>query len=78
MSKSNITLPRDRDAKVKLLKELLKGEKTLDDLEEDSLEIQMNLNPTDEERAEFTKLRGMQDSYQGDPTKIFLTIDIGQ
>ena len=69
-------LPRDRPAKIKLLKELLSGQKTMQDLIEDTISIQVNISPSPAERAEFDRLRQLQEDWRGDPSQVYFTVDV--
>jgi len=69
-------LPKDRKGKADLVKALLKGDKRLEDLEEDRIDIVLNLHPTPEQRAAFNANRLKQEDWRGDPSQIHFTVDV--
>jgi len=78
MANGQYNIPSDKQAKAKLLEELLTGKKTIEDLMEDTMDIRLNLNPTDADREQFNSNRERQESFKGDGNICYLTIDLKQ
>ena len=69
-------IPSDPEARKKLLEELLSGAKTLESLEQDSVSIQLNLHPSDQERVEFSQHMTDQDNLQSDGSTVYFTVSM--
>ena len=71
-----INIPTDERAMKDLLKDLLAGRKKPEDLIEDTIEIRLNTNPSDEDRQAFAANRELQDNWKGDPATLYFTIEL--